>query len=99
MARRKFSEKQKRSFLAKFEAWDGSAAAFCRKHRLSYQTLRAWRLRAARPAEPAKPLEFVEVEVVADRSGVMPGSAPPVAEIELGAGVVLRVFPVPGRSS
>ena len=42
MAKR-FSEKQRAALLARFERWEGSAAAFCRKHGLSYQTLRGWR--------------------------------------------------------
>ena len=96
MARKKFSEEQKTALLAKFERWDGSAASFCRKQRLSYQTLRSWRLRAQNKAIVATPAEFVEVEVELGQG--VKGVPKPVAELDLGAGVVLRVFPVQGRS-
>ena len=94
MARRNFSEKQKAGFLAKFERWEGSAAAFCRKQRLSCQTLRSWRLGAAKQVVAAKAPEFVEVELEVSRPRQTREGAEPVAELDLGAGVVLRVFAV-----
>ncbi len=95
MARR-FSEKQRAAVLAKFERWEGSAAAFCRKFRLSYQTLRGWQRSAARKPHTRETREtpgFVEVEL-------RPRPAAPievrgreaVAELDLGSGVVLRVY-------
>ena len=89
MARRRFSEKQKTALLAKFERWEGSAAAFCRKQRLSYQTLRGWRMKKPTAVEASS---FVEVELETSASRPVQGATALVAELELEAGVVLRVF-------
>ena len=93
MAKR-FSEKQRTELLAKFGHWEGSAADFCRKHRLSYQTLRSWREAATKTAKVGGSPRFVEVEVLGGASGAREEGCRPVAELDLGAGVVLRVYPL-----
>ena len=90
MAKR-FSEKQRATLLAKFERWEGSAAAFCRKFRLSYQTLRGWQRSAARKPRTSETPAFVEVELI-PRSAAPRTRREAVAELELGSGVVLRVY-------
>lgn len=98
MAKRKrFSEKQRSGFLAKFERWEGSAAGFCRKHGISYQSLLNWRRSAPCRTKPEEPTRFVEFDL---SSEPVPPASPAlreseaVAELELGAGVVLRVYPI-----
>jgi transposase-like protein len=93
MAKR-FSEKQRAALLAGFERWEGSAAAFCRRHGVSYQSLRGWRRTSAAGAAPVEAPRFLEVEL--RRGPVTPVESPraPVAELELGLGVILRVYPI-----
>lgn len=89
MARKRFSEKQKTALLAKFECWDGSVVDFCRKQGVSYQTLRNWRLKRQTGGKAA---EFVEVELKARPLQLEQDATSPLAELDLGAGVILRVF-------
>lgn len=90
MAKR-FSEKQRAALLVKFERWEGSAAAFCRKFRLSYQTLRGWQRSAARTPRTGETPAFVELELKT-RSAAPRACREAVAELALGSGVVLRVY-------
>ena len=89
---KRFSEKQRAGLLARFESWEGSAAAFCRKHGLSYQTLRGGRRGAAGHSPPAEAPRFVEVELRSEVAAPPEERREPIAELELGAGVVLRVY-------
>ena len=118
MAKR-FSERQRAALLAKFERRDGSAAAFCRRHGVSSQTLRVWRRAKSKGRQSAQPMEFVEVELrpqdpkdggshanpacqgdLSRRSAAKTeAQRRPVAELDLGAGVVLRLFPRGGGRS
>ncbi len=94
---KRFSEKQRVALLARFERREGSAAAFCRKFRLSYQTLRGWQRAAAQSSQKVESPGFVEVELAPQLSAsVAPVEArrAPVAELELGAGIILRVYPI-----
>jgi hypothetical protein len=98
MAKR-FSEKQRSGFLAKFEHWEGSAAGFCRKHGLSYQSLLNWRRSAASRPRAEEPVGFVEFELCSEPAPPAPPAHSEtrrgaVVELELGAGVVLRVYPI-----
>jgi transposase-like protein len=93
MAKR-FSEKQRAALLARFERWEGSAAAFCRKHGLSYQTLRGWRRSASANSPPVEAPRFVEIELRPEITAPSELRRQPVAELDLGAGVVLRVYPI-----
>jgi len=63
MSRRRYTEEEKRKFLAGFERAGGSAAAFCREHGLAYQTLMAWRRKSKSELSATKEVEFLEVEV------------------------------------
>ena len=100
MAKRKrYSEKQRSGFLTKFECWDGSAAEFCRKHGLSYQSFLNWRRNAAAQPRTEEPPRFVEFDLSPEPAPPAPPASresrrEAVAELELGAGVVLRVYPI-----
>lgn len=74
MAKR-FSEKRRAELLAKFERWKGGTAVFCRKHRVSYQSLRTWRQAQARSCQPVRAAQFVEVELPPRADGSMEQAA------------------------
>jgi hypothetical protein len=66
MARRRWTEKRKAELLAECASSGLSAAAFCRDHRLPYQSFLVWRRGAADGApQNACGLEFAEFEVEA----------------------------------
>lgn len=96
MARRRYTEEKKAELVRKFERDGGSAAGFCRKHRLPYQSFLAWRRASkAPPTGAAGAVEFQEVEVVSSeaRSTPAPAAVAPVVELVLGGGgMVLRVY-------
>jgi hypothetical protein len=80
--------------LAKFESGGVSAAAFCRKHGLSYQTFLGWRRGAAQRPRTAESTRFVEIELQSAPAGPIAPSHKAVAELDLGQGVVLRIYPI-----
>jgi len=96
----KLEESEKQQWVTLFGNYDLSAAAFCREFDLPYASFVAWKrlyhgkvARAPKVSEQ-KP-EFVELMVepphpTARRDSSLPV---PVAELCLGAGVVLRIFP------
>jgi len=87
MSRRRYTDEEKARLLAEFQACGSTAAAFCREHRLCYQTFLNWR-RAAPGDEafPERP-EFIELDL-----GRPVRAAPAVLiELELGDGIVLRI--------
>lgn len=94
MSQRRLTNQQKGEFLAKFAASGMSAAAFCRRHGLPYQSFLRWQQTGAGGPAAAEPARFVEVELGPRHDAGAPGGRQPVAELELGAGVVLRVYPV-----
>lgn len=98
MATKRFNEKQRARFLAKFDRWDGSAAGFCRKHGLSYQSFLNWRRSGTRPGVE-EPTRFVELELQSEPPSHLEARREALAELELGAGMVLRVYPIQGARS
>jgi transposase-like protein len=88
MSRRRYTEKQRKTWVAKFERSSTSAAAFCRKHRLNYQVFLRWRREAGGGAESAP--EFLEIEVPSPAAGS--GTAETV-ELTFPGGLVLRIHP------
>jgi transposase-like protein len=94
MSRRRFTEKQRQALVAKFEQSSTSAAAFCRKHQLTYQVFLRWRRAASGGAEPAP--EFLEIEVPSPAAGS--GTAESV-ELTFPSGLVLRIQPQPAPRS
>jgi len=78
--------------VQKFERDGGSATAFCRKHKLSSQSLRRWRGSGQAQKAAAESMQFVELEVEAGKlEGRRPGAEPAV-ELVLGGGMVLRIY-------
>jgi transposase-like protein len=92
MSRRRYTEDEKTEFLAEFDRHGGSAAAFCREHGLVYQTFMTWcRRPTADLVESAHTPEFVEVELEAPRRDRRDYGS--LVELELGAGMILRIRP------
>ena len=93
MSRRRYTEEEKRKFLAEFERAGGSAAAFCREHGLAYQTLMAWRRSSKSELCATKEVQFVEVETQGSGQAAMQGGADPAVGLVLAGGSVLRIYP------
>jgi len=93
MSRRRFTEKQRLALVDKFDRSGTSAAAFCRKHRLTYQSFLRWRREATQQAEPAP--EFVEIEVPRPS----PGPRAETVELTFPSGLVLRIEQQPAPRS
>lgn len=93
--RQRYTVKDKTRWLDEFAAYGGTAAAFCRKRGISYQSFMQWR-RAAGGASAAEPATgFVEIDLAPRRE-----SAPVVAalvELDFGGGLVLRIRPLHGQ--
>ena len=89
MSHRRYTDKERKAWLAKFEQSTTSAAAFCRKHRLSYQSFLSWRREADRVAAPVA--GFVEVEVPRPAGRV----ANEAVELAFPGGLVLRIIQQP----
>jgi transposase-like protein len=78
--------------VRKFERSEGSATAFCRKHKLSSQSLRRWQ-RALQQTEPAREsAQFLELEVEPQRPEPSRAGVQPAVELVLGGGMVLRIY-------
>ncbi|MGL5020390.1 MAG: IS66 family insertion sequence element accessory protein TnpA [Luteolibacter sp.] len=92
MSRPRHTDKQKARILREFEHYDGSAAAFCRQHGVSYQTLMNWRGRAsANLPAPEQPPAFLEFQLESSHHWSAPVG--PLVELELGGGIILRIHP------
>jgi len=96
MPQTRLTESEKRQWVALFNDYDLSAAAFCREFSLPYGSFMAWkRLFKDKPAKSTaisqRPAEFVELIVEQPQPSTTPTNAP-VAELSLGNGIVLRVF-------
>ena len=89
MSHRRYTEKERKAWLAKCDQSTTSAAAFCRKHRLSYQGFLCWRREANRAAGSAT--EFIEVDVPRP-VGRMANEA---VELSFPGGLVLRIIQQP----
>jgi transposase-like protein len=92
MSRRHHTDKEKSRIIREFQHHHGSTADFCRIHGISFQTFANWR-RRPEVSLASKPdtSEFFEFEI-----GAKPDRRPassPLAELELGAGMILRIFP------
>jgi len=88
MSHRRYSEKQRQAWVAKFERTGSSAAAFCRKHQLNYQAFLRWR---REPADQSQLVpEFLEVEVPRPSAGGAPSET---VEFIFPSGLVLRIQP------
>lgn len=103
MSRGRFTEQDKAGLLAQFERSGSTAAAFCRKKGLAYQTFLNWRrtrgaVAVGHGAQGAE-AEFEEVELPASdpRPRRVPGD--PAVELILAGGSVLRIYPAPLRRS
>jgi len=97
MSRSRLTESEKRQWIALFNDYDLSAAAFCREFKLPYGSFMAWKRayknEPKKAAEISRKAEFVELVVEQpQRSTTSHSHAAPVAELSLGSGVVLRVF-------
>lgn len=91
MAYKRRSKAEKIRWVERYNQSGLDARAFCRRHRLPYQGLLKWRRLDPDEGEPAEPApEFVEFEVSAPRDAVTGCGL--AAELEVGGGVVLRVF-------
>lgn len=99
MPHSKLNESEKREWVTLFSNYDLSAAAFCREFDLPYASFMTWkRLYHGKLARSPKaaPSGSEFVELVVERSLPTPHAGTslraPVAELSLGAGVVLRIF-------
>ena len=103
MSRRRYTEKEKAGFLAKFERSKSNVATFCRENGLAYQTFLSWRRRRGTaplaPAVRSSGPEFVEVELAASAPLPGHGSGDPAVELILAGGSVLRIYPSPPHRS
>ena len=96
MSRSRLTESEKRQWVALFNDYDLSAAAFCREFKLPYGSFMAWKrayksVRTKPAAISPQKSEFVEFVVEHPQRSTALASAP-VAELSLGSGVILRVF-------
>jgi hypothetical protein len=83
---------EKRNLVGKFERSEGSATVFCRKHKISSQSLRRWqRGREATKSAPES-TPFVELEVASAKPERPHAEAEPAVELDLGSGMVLRIY-------
>jgi hypothetical protein len=92
-------ESEKKQWVTLFGNYDLSAAAFCREFDLPYASFMAWKRlyhgKAAQAANvPEQKPEFVELLVEPAHPATRHDASLPVqvAELCLGAGVVLRIF-------
>lgn len=96
MSRKRYTDEEKARIIREFQQHDGTAADFCRQHKVSYRTFMKWRRRASapQPHTDAAP-EFLEFELGAapDRQAC----AGPVVELAFGGDMVLRIFPPHAR--
>jgi transposase-like protein len=92
MARRRFTEKEKRNLVRKFERGGASATDFCRKHEISCQSLRRWRRGWKEKEGEAESTSFVELEVESGKLEGPRAEAEPAVELELGGGIILRIY-------
>lgn len=89
MSYRRYSQDERKQWLARFEQSGTSATAFCREHQLSYPSFLRWRRQAGRGVEP--PADFIELEVT------RPAACPKTETVELvfPSGLTLRISPQP----
>ena len=89
MLRTRHTDQQKARILRDFEHTDQSAAAFCRQHGVSYQTLMNWRSSAAAnsPSRNHHPHS--------SSSNSEPHASGPLVELELGGAIVLHYLSNP----
>jgi transposase-like protein len=92
MSRRHHTDKEKSRIIREFQNHHGSTTDFCRIHGISSQTFANWR-RRPEVSLASKPdtSEFFEFEIGA-KPDRLPASSP-LVELELGAGMILRIFP------
>ncbi len=97
MSRMRFTATEKAGLLTEFEDSGLSAAGFCRRENLRYQTFLNWRRKAAREHFPEAPA-FIELPFAPEPPPPDPAGALTV-ELELCSGVVLRIRtqPAPAR--
>ena len=99
MSRKRYQESEKRKWVRRFNGYNSNAAAFCREFNLPYGSFMVWkRLYRKKPLKSTALVpqcsEFVELTVEPPNSPVRGVSTPmPTAELSLGSGMVLRVFP------
>lgn len=100
MAPKRITDKKRSELLARFEGSGRSAAAFCREHRLPYQSFLAWRraVKKGGPAAAGRPArtQFVEIEVNGEQLRRPGPAAGPAVELAIGAGMILRIYPPQG---
>ena len=92
MSRRRHTHEEKARMIREFERHYGSMVDFCRQREISTQTFTNWRRQAeVSPVNIEEPPKFLEFELGAthDRK---PNTGP-LVELELGGGMVLRIFP------
>ncbi len=94
MAKRRLSERRRRELLEEFEASGLTAAAFCRAHGLGYQSFLSWRRASAKKSRTLEAPCFVEVELAPTAGSCSESQRQAVAELDLGTGVILRVYPI-----
>lgn len=97
MSRLRLDDAEKQKWVDLFYEYDLSAAAFCREFGLPYSSFLSWKRTAStkRKSGENSEAEFVELVVQPPDRGAVPLSATaacPVAELQLGSGMLLRVF-------
>ena len=100
MNRQSLSESEKTEWVELFENYDLSAAAFCREFSLPYASFLKWRRElpsspdgaAGNGGGPEPPATVEFLEVIAGSSQPQTPTHCVLAELELGAGYMLRVY-------
>lgn len=103
----KLSTEEREFYLELFEESNMTAKAFCSEHDIAYRTLIEWRHRQRKknrleqveedePQAPDTP-KFVEVDCTLpvasdDRGGLLAHKPAVIAELDLPAGITLRIF-------
>ena len=85
------SREEWRALVSRFEASGQTREAFCAETGISVSTLRRWCSRFREPSRPAVPPAPVFVELPADERKTEASAQPWEMELQLGAGVVLRL--------
>ena len=85
------SREEWRALVSRFEASGQTREAFCAETGISVSTLRRWYSRFREPSRPAVSQAPVFVELPAEEKKAEASALPWEVELQLGAGVVLRL--------
>ena len=90
--RRRYTDEDKARWLEEFATHGGTAAAFCRKRGLGYQSFMQWRRATGRSATAEPAADFVEIDFAPRRETASAAGA--LVELDFGGGLVLRIRPL-----